>query len=115
VEAVAFTPDGVKVRQAGGEWGAAGADESQHQQRIRTELGAFFGAQHGFGAMTGINYVDGIRMFFDNDDVAHVRPSGNAPQLRIYANADTQERAAAIVAAALAEPDGILRRLERAG
>ena len=58
--------------------------------------------------------TDGIRIHFDNGDVAHVRPSGNAPQLRIYAVAGTQERANEIVRLALSEPDGILRNLERA-
>jgi phosphomannomutase len=43
-----------------------------------------------------------------------MRPSGNAPQLRIYANADSQARADEIVELALRAPDGILRRLERA-
>ena len=41
------------------------------------------------------------------------RPSGNAPQFRIYAVADTQARADQIVELAVKEPDGILRRLER--
>jgi phosphomannomutase len=40
-----------------------------------------------------------------------VRLSGNAPQLRIYAVADDDARAEAIVAFALAEPGGLLRRL----
>jgi phosphomannomutase len=52
-------------------------------------------------------------MRFSNGDVAHVRPSGNADELRLYAVADTQERADAIGACGVAEPDGILRLLER--
>ena len=56
-------------------------------------------------------YVDGIRCFFANEDIAHIRPSGNAPQLRLYACADTQIRAEEIVAMGIREPDGILRRL----
>jgi phosphomannomutase len=55
-----------------------------------------------------------VRVYFHNGDVAHIRPSGNAPQLRIYANSDTQARADQIVGLALCEPDGILRQLERA-
>jgi phosphomannomutase len=43
-----------------------------------------------------------------------VRPSGNAPQLRIYANSDSQARADQIVELGLREPDGILRRMQRA-
>jgi phosphomannomutase len=54
-----------------------------------------------------------VRIWFDNGDIAHVRPSGNAPQLRIYANSDTQARADRIVALALQQPDGILPQLMR--
>jgi phosphomannomutase len=55
-----------------------------------------------------------VRSYFNNGDVAHIRPSGNAPQLRIYANSDSQARADEIVELAVREPDGILRRLEQA-
>ena len=41
-------------------------------------------------------------------------PPGNADELRIYAVADTQARADAITAMGVAEPDGILRTMERA-
>ena len=61
-----------------------------------------------------INVLDGVRVHFHNGDVAHIRPSGNAPQLRIYANSDSQARADRIVELGLHEPDGILRQLERA-
>jgi phosphomannomutase len=65
----------------------------------------------GFDDIVRINVVDGVRVTFKSGDVAHVRPSGNAPQLRIYANSDSQARADRIVADGLREPDGILRRL----
>ena len=61
-----------------------------------------------------INVLDGVRIYFHNGDLAHVRPSGNAPQMRIYANSDSQARADEIVELGLREPDGILRQLERA-
>ena len=68
----------------------------------------------GFGKVAGIDCTDGVRITFENGDIAHVRPSGNADELRIYAVADTQERADAIAAMGVAEPDGILRQMERA-
>jgi len=74
----------------------------------------FFTPALGFDAPVRVNVLDGVRVTFQNGDVAHVRPSGNAPQLRIYANSDTQARADAIVACALQEPDGILRQMQRA-
>ena len=68
----------------------------------------------GFDAIARINVLDGVRVYFHNGDVAHVRPSGNAPQLRIYANSGSQSRADQIVEFGLREPDGILRQLEHA-
>ena len=70
-----------------------------------------FTKQLGFDDVVDINVLDGLRIRFRNGDIAHIRPSGNAPQLRIYAVADTQARAEEIVALALSEPDGLLRRL----
>jgi phosphomannomutase len=67
----------------------------------------------GFSDIIQINTLDGIRCFFSNEDIAHIRPSGNAPQLRIYAHARSQKRADEIVMLALQEPDGILRNLQK--
>ena len=80
---------------------------------IREGLARHFSRDRGFAGIAGLNYTDGVRMLFGNGDVAHLRPSGNADELRIYVVADTQDRADAIAAIAVAEPDGILRSLER--
>ena len=80
---------------------------------IREGLSKFFRQSDGFGPISRINYTDGVRIYFANNDVAHVRPSGNADELRIYAVADTQERADAITRLGVGEPDGILRSLAR--
>jgi len=74
-------------------------------------VGRFFDARLGFGTLERIDRTDGVRMIFSNGDVAHVRPSGNADELRIYAVAGTQMRADAIAEAGVA-PGGILRQLE---
>jgi phosphomannomutase len=79
----------------------------------RVELAGFFTKDLGFGNIVKINSLDGIRIFFDNDEVAHLRPSGNAPQLRIYSVANTQERADEVVIQAIQEPDGIFRKIEK--
>ena len=81
---------------------------------IRNALADFFAPSMGFGAIHRINTIDGVRIYFDNGDVAQFRPSGNADELRIYAVADTQSRADAITEMGIAEPEGILRRLEKA-
>ena len=82
--------------------------------RRKAALARLFTAALGFDDIARINVLDGVRIYFHNGDVAHIRPSGNAPQLRIYANSDSQARADQIVELALREPDGILRTLERA-
>ncbi len=82
--------------------------------RIQRELGEYFRPLDGFEQIDKVNWIDGIRIYFSNGDVSHVRPSGNADELRIYAVADTQTRADAIVHLGVVEPDGILRRLEKA-
>ena len=88
--------------------------ESRQMANLRDGLSKFFKPTDGFGTITKLNYTDGLRIYFSNGDVAHVRPSGNADELRIYAVADTQDRADAIARLGVAEPDGILRSLARA-
>ncbi len=90
-----------------------GGDVAPPWRAVKTTLESLFTRELGFGDVVALDLVDGVRIRFAGGDVAHLRPSGNAPQLRIYANADTQARADEIVKLALAEPDGILRRLER--
>ncbi len=80
---------------------------------IRSELSSFFPAVLGFGRVVKVNYTDGVRIYFANGEIAHVRPSGNADEFRIYAVADTQARADEIARLGVGEPDGILRRMER--
>lgn len=90
------------------------AELAEEWRQRKATLERFFTAARGFDEIARINVLDGVRIYFHNGDVAHIRPSGNAPQLRIYANSDSQARADEIVALAVREPDGILRRLERA-
>ncbi|MBM3862160.1 MAG: phosphomannomutase [Verrucomicrobia bacterium] len=68
----------------------------------------------GFAAITKLDLTDGVRIYFANGDVAHIRPSGNADEIRIYAVADKQARADEIARLGVAEPEGILRRLVEA-
>ena len=43
--------------------------------------------------MAGIDRTDGLRISFDSDEVVHLRPSGNAPELRCYNEAASEARA----------------------
>lgn len=36
--------------------------------------------------------LDGVRLIFENEEVVHVRPSGNAPELRCYVEASSVDR-----------------------
>jgi phosphomannomutase len=83
-------------------------------EAIRKDLAQFFTPALGFAAVTHVDYTDGVRVLFSNGEVTHVRPSGNADELRIYAVADTQSRADEITAMGVAEPAGILRTMEKA-
>ncbi|QQR52913.1 phosphomannomutase [bacterium] len=85
----------------------------QDTPEAKVLLARFFGSDNGFGDITKINTLDGIRMYFENGDIAHLRQSSNAPQLRIYTVANTQDRANEMAAQALAEPDGIFRQIQK--
>jgi phosphomannomutase len=111
---VDFDGDSVTVLRSDGLRQPASEAVAKEQHAIGQELETFFHRQLGFDQIVRINTLDGVRIYFQSGDIAHIRPSGNAPQLRIYAVADTQARANQIVNAALREPDGVLRRLEAA-
>lgn len=44
-----------------------------------------------------VDTTDGLRVTFANDEVVHLRPSGNAPEFRCYAEATSMDRARALV------------------
>ena len=44
------------------------------------------------GRIQNIDQTDGLRITFENDEIIHLRPSGNAPELRCYNEAASQER-----------------------
>jgi phosphomannomutase len=51
-----------------------------------------FGNQ--FGRVQETDQTDGLRITFESGEIAHLRPSGNAPELRCYNEAGTEEKAA---------------------
>ena len=87
---------------------------SKKWQESKAILSSFFDSALAFDEIVRLNVLDGARIYFRNSDIVHIRPSGNAPQLRIYAVSDSQARADEIVSLAVREPDGVLRQLERA-
>jgi phosphomannomutase len=55
-----------------------------------------------FGPVKRLDFTDGARVTFADDVTVHVRPSGNAPEFRVYTEAESEERAAACLEQALA-------------
>ncbi len=113
VEAV-FEGEGITVTHPDGGTEALRIGSPLHKEllSIRETAGAYFTAADGFSKIARINWLDGVRLIFDGGEVAHVRPSGNAPELRLYALASHAARAEEIAAMAAAD-GGILRRMQR--
>ena len=61
------------------------------EQGDRAAIEANFG--NLCGKVTSIDRTDGVRITFENQEVVHLRPSGNAPEFRCYTEADTNDRA----------------------
>jgi len=53
------------------------------------------------GTANTIDTTDGLRIHFDGGDIIHLRPSGNAPELRCYTESATPERGAWLNASVL--------------
>jgi phosphomannomutase len=60
--------------------------------RDRAAVESVFGP--AFGPVADLDVTDGLRIIFTSGEVAHLRPSGNAPELRAYTEADSPGRAA---------------------
>ena len=60
----------------------------------RATIEAVFGALSG--KVAGLDRTDGLRVTFANEEIIHLRPSGNAPEFRCYTEAAAHERAIAL-------------------
>ncbi|MGJ8481977.1 phosphomannomutase [Sphingobium yanoikuyae] len=74
--------------------------EQGSEAEVLARLTGMFGALAG--EADGIDRTDGLRIHFAGGDIIHLRPSGNAPELRCYTESDSAERAAALNGEALA-------------
>jgi len=70
----------------------------------KTEIEKMFGGI--CGSVAALNRTDGLRIIFQNEEIIHLRPSGNAPEFRCYSESKTDERARAITTDALAKISG---------
>ena len=82
------------------------------QQIDRAKAGAFLDrlsssteARKNFlealGREEAIDHTDGLRLTLDKERVVHLRPSGNAPEFRVYVEAATGEQASALLERAM--------------
>jgi phosphomannomutase len=55
------------------------------------------------GEIRSVDLTDGLRINLQDDRILHLRPSGNAPELRCYAESDSPESAAHLVESVLNE------------
>ena len=78
--------------------------KADSQRGAKAQIEKKFGAI--CGKVSSLNHTDGLRITFANEEVIHLRPSGNAPEFRCYAEAATDERAREITALALANISG---------
>ncbi|MEO0917847.1 MAG: phosphomannomutase [Pseudomonadota bacterium] len=63
---------------------------------------AILGGDHtalpeGLGALISTDQTDGVRLTFDTGRILHIRPSGNAPELRCYVEAEDNAVAEAVL------------------
>ena len=68
-----------------------GAFNTGDPEADRLAFAAAFGDT--FAPVVAIDHTDGVRAKLSNGEILHLRPSGNAPELRAYTEADTPERA----------------------
>ncbi|HET9929680.1 MAG TPA: phosphomannomutase [Polyangiaceae bacterium] len=84
-------------------------------QKLCAELasGGAAAAEKAFPALGRFkekNELDGVRITFENDEVVHVRPSGNAPELRCYVEASSVARGDELLRYAMARLAEVARR-----
>jgi len=78
------------------------ADSKALLERLTNLPPPGLGMLFDLGPVVSVSDLDGLRMTFESGEVLHLRPSGNAPELRCYAEADDDGRANELVVHGLA-------------
>jgi phosphomannomutase len=65
-----------------------------HLRQSDENLAAFLAP---ISAVRGSSDIDGLRVTLADDSIVHLRPSGNAPEMRCYVEARTEETASALL------------------
>jgi phosphomannomutase len=69
--------------------------------RLSGDLAVCTGFFAGLGAVRQIDRTDGLRVTLEGGRIVHLRPSGNAPEMRVYSEAGTDPEAQALLAGAM--------------
>jgi phosphomannomutase len=77
----------------------------RHIETLAADAGAVAATFPALGEPVATDRTDGLRLTFANEEVVHLRPSGNAPELRCYTEADSAARARALNRECLARLD----------
>ena len=77
-----------------------------HLRGSRENLAAFLAP---IGLPASVSDIDGLRVMLADGGVIHLRPSGNAPEMRCYVEAGTEAAAQALMAKGL----GLIRAWEK--
>jgi mannose-6-phosphate isomerase class I len=85
--AAALAPPRAGIREAR----FPSADEGL--RRVQLGMEEAFPPAEGFSPVAWVNWLDGLRVGFADGRIAHLRASGNAPELRLYAVADSPDGA----------------------
>jgi phosphomannomutase len=74
---------------------------TERSQALIARLAASVEARAAFfdtpSAEAALDLTDGLRVIFGDGAIVHLRPSGNAPECRCYAEADSPDEASALV------------------
>jgi phosphomannomutase len=74
---------------------------ARHIARLADDEDAIVEKFPMLGPVDHVDLTDGLRVTFASGEVVHLRPSGNAPELRCYTEADSAQRAQAMNAECL--------------
>jgi phosphomannomutase len=96
-------------------WGEQGrrlatGTEAEDLRVRQAALQRTFGGVFRDGRINWINVCDGCRFGTERGEILHLRPSGNAPEQRVYAVADSQDRAVELVDEAV-RSGGVIARM----
>ncbi|TCQ29591.1 phosphomannomutase [Rhizobium sp. PP-CC-3G-465] len=69
---------------------------------LRSSPAALAAFVEPLGVPTSVSDIDGLRITLADDSIVHLRPSGNAPEMRCYVEAETEDKAIALLTAGLA-------------